>query len=84
MTNAKLAGANVDGADFTNANLNAVDLSATVNLDRAIGLDRARYYKPRAPKNPPPEPSQAGSPKCLEDPAFANPPPPPVAAQVTG
>lgn len=83
MTEAKLDGANVEGADFTNANLNGVDLSAAVNLDRAIGLDRAQLYKPRPPRQPPPKASQAGSTECLENPAFTNPPPATAVAQAT-
>ena len=83
MTNAKLAGANLDGADFTNANLNGVDLSGAVNLNGAIGLDRAMYYKPRVPKGPPAKPVQAGRTACLENPAFSNPAPEAAAAQPT-
>ena len=51
MTEAKLDGANLDGADFTGANLNGVDFSQARHLDRAIGLDRARFYKPPSPKD---------------------------------
>jgi uncharacterized protein YjbI with pentapeptide repeats len=81
MTNARLDGANLAGADFTNANLNGVDLSATVNLEDAIGLDRAMYYKPRAPRS---LPKQARKTPCLENPNFSNPPPSATVAAQTG
>ena len=62
MTEAKLDGANLDGADFTGANLNGVDFSQARHLDRAIGLDRARFYKPPSPKRRGGRPGPAAGP----------------------
>jgi hypothetical protein len=66
MTEAELEGANLDGADFTGANLNGVDFSRARNLDRAIGLDRARCYKPPSLKGAAAGPGQQQDPPCLE------------------
>jgi hypothetical protein len=84
MTKAELDGANLDGADFTGANLNGVDFSQARHLDRAIGLDRARFYKPPTPKDAAAGPGQQQDQPCLERSDWWNLPKVPAAAQAGG
>ena len=74
MTMAKLDGANLDGADFTNANLNGVDLSSAVHLDRAIGLDRAQFYKQKPATTPTAGLSRATKTPCADNQEYWDPP----------
>jgi hypothetical protein len=72
MTEAKLDGADLAGADFTNANLNGVDLSKAVNLDQATGFDRARHYQPPLGSRPA---APGKDQDCLNHPEHHRPPP---------
>jgi len=65
--------ASLVSADLTNANLNGVDLSKAVNLDRAKGLDKAILYKP-PPASAEVSPYEDDVDACLKNGAYWDPP----------